>query len=111
MFIANIILKNIYQSILLDIVEYCNNAIAKSARNPLISLLPTSLPPTSLPSISLLSTSLPPTFKPLISPSIVSKKFNSCYAFIFLKRQANRIAAQNVKYKIAFKSYILAIPF
>jgi len=77
---------------LLDIVEHRNNAIAKSARNPLTSLLLTSLPPTFLP-----LTSLPPTFKPPISLSpATSKKFNPYYVFTSLKRQANKIAAQNV---------------
>ena len=115
----------------MDIPEHRNNTIAKSAGNPLTSLLPislpptfllltslpptslppTSLPPTSLPPTSLPPTSLPPTFKPLISPPTASKRFNCYYTFAFLKRQANRIAAQNVKYKIAFKSYMLAILF
>jgi len=62
----------------LDIAEYCNNAIVKSAGNPLISLLPTSLPPA---------------FKPLISLPTASKKFNPYYTSTSLKRQANRIAA------------------
>ena len=96
---------------LLDIAEYYNNTITKSARNPLTSLLPTSLLPTSLLPTSLLPTSLPPTFKPLISPPATSKKFNYYYTSASLKKQANRIAAQNVKYKIAFKSYVLAILF
>ena len=90
----------------MDIAEHHNNAIAKSAKNPLTSLLPASLLPTSL-----LSTFLPPTFKPLISPPTTSKKFNPYYASASLKRQANRIAAQNIKCKIAFKSYMLAILF
>ena len=116
----------------MDIVEHYNNTIIKSARNPLTSLLPTSLPPTSLPPTSLPPTSLPPTslpptslpptslplttllpaFKPPISlfPA-TSKKFNPYYTSTSLKRQANRIAAQNVKYKIAFKSYKIAILF
>ena len=72
----------------MDIVEYYNNAITKSARNPLTSLLPASLPPTSLPPAS-----LPPAFKPLISPPTTSKKFNYYYTSTSLKRQANRIAA------------------
>ena len=100
----------------MDIAEYYNNTITKSARNPLTSLLPTSLLPTSLPPTSLLPTSLPPTslpptFKPLISLPTTSKKFNYYCASTSLKRQANRTAAQNIKYKIAFKSYILAILF
>ena len=74
-----------------DIVEYYNNAITKSAGNPLTSLLPTSLPPASLPPISLL-----PIFKQLISLPTTSKKFNYYYASTSLKRQTNRIAAQNV---------------
>ena len=101
---------------MLDIAEHRNNTIAKSAGNPLISLLPTSLPPTSLlptslPPTSLPPTSLPPTFKPLFSPPTTFKKFNPCYASTSLKRQANRIATQNIKYKIAFKLYVLAILF
>ena len=96
---------------MLDIAEYYNNTIAKSARNPLTSLLPASLPPTSLLPTSLLPTSLPPTFKLLISPPTTFKKFNYYYASTSLKRQANKITAQNVKYKIAFKSYMLAILF
>jgi len=72
---------------LLDLAEYYNKTITKSARNPL-----TSLPPTFL-----LPTSLPPTFKLLISsPPTTSKKFNYCYASASFKKQANRIAAQNV---------------
>ena len=71
---------------MLDIAEHYNNTIAKSAGNPLTSLLPTSLPPTSL-----LPTSLPPTFKPLISPPTASKNFNPYYTSTSLKRQANRI--------------------
>ena len=51
------------------------------------SLLPASLPPAFLPPASLLPTSLlPATFK----------KFNCCYASTSLKRQVNRIAAQNI---------------
>ena len=95
----------------MDIAEHYNNAIAKSAGNLLTSLLPTSLPPTSLPPTSLLLTSLPPTFKPLISLPTAFKKFNYYCASTSFKRQANRIAAQNVKYKIAFKLYVLAILF
>ena len=89
-----------------DIVEHYNNAITKSAGNPLTFLLPTSLPPTFLPPTSLL-----PIFKSLISPPAASKKFNHYYTSISLKRQANRITAQNVEYKIAFKLYVLAILF
>jgi hypothetical protein len=63
----------------LDIVEHYNNTIAKSARNPLTSLLLTSLLPAFKPPISL----LPTTFK----------KFNPYYASASLKRQANKIAA------------------
>ena len=63
----------------------------KSARNPLTSLLPASLPPTSLP----LAFS-PPAFEPLVSLSPATfKKFNPCYTSTSLKRQADRIAAQN----------------
>jgi hypothetical protein len=90
----------------LDIAENYNNTITKSTRNPLTSLLPASLPPTSLP-----PTSLPPTFKPLTSPPTTSKKFNYRYASTSLKRQANRITTQNIGYKIAFESYVLAILF
>ena len=64
-----------------DIVEHCNNTIAKSAGNPLTSSLPASLPPTSLPPAS-----LPPTFKPLISPPTASKNFNPYYTSTSLKR-------------------------
>ena len=64
-----------------DIAEYYNNTIAKSARNPLTSLLSASLPPTSLPPTSLL-----PTFKPLISPPTTSKNFNPYYTSTSLKR-------------------------
>jgi hypothetical protein len=67
---------------LLDIAEHRNNAIAKSARNPLTSLLLASLLPTSLP-----LTSLPPAFKPPISLSpATSKKFNPYYTSASLKR-------------------------
>jgi hypothetical protein len=71
----------------LDLVEHYNKVIAKSAGNPLTSLLPASLPPTSLPLAS-----SPPAFKPLISllPA-TSKKFNPYYTSASLKRQANRI--------------------
>jgi len=67
----------------LDLVKYYNNTIIKSTRNPLTSLLLTSLPPTSLL----------PTFKPPISllPT-TSKKFNPYRTSTSLKRQANRIA-------------------
>ena len=60
----------------------------KSTRNPF-----TFLPPASLPPASLLPASLLPAFKPLVSllPAVF-KKFNYCYTFISLKRQANRIA-------------------
>ena len=92
---------------MLDLAEHHNKAITKSARNPRTSLLPASLLPTSLPLTSLL-----PTFKLLVSSlPIASKKFNPYYASASLKRQANKIAAQNVQYKIAFKSYILTILF
>jgi len=74
-----------------DLAEHYNKVIIKSAGNPLTFLLPTSLPPTSLP----LASSLP-TFKPLISLSpTTSKEFDPRRASTFLKRQANRIAAQN----------------
>ena len=96
---------------MLDIVEHYNNTLTKSARNLLTSLLPTSLLPASLLPTSIPPTSLPPTFKLLVSPPTISKRFNYYYTSTSLKRQANRIATQNVKYKIAFKSYILAILF
>jgi hypothetical protein len=89
-----------------DIAEHRNNAIAKSAGNPLTSSLPASLLPTSLPPAS-----LPPAFKPLVSPPAASKKFDPRRASASLKRQADRIAAQNVQHKIAFESYVLAILF
>ena len=95
----------------MDIVEHHNNTITKSARNPLTSLLPASLPPASLLPAFLPPTSLPPIFKPLIFPPTAFKKFNYRRASVFLKRQADKIAVQNVKYKIAFKSYVLAILF
>jgi len=77
----------------LDLVEYHNKAIAKSAGNPLTSLLPASLPPASLLLISLLPTSLLPTFKlPISLPPATSKKFNYYYISASFKRQANRIA-------------------
>jgi len=76
----------------LDLAEHYNKVITKSAKNPLTSLLPASLPPTSLPLASLL-----PAFKPLVSLSPATfKKFNPRYASTSLKRQANRITAQNV---------------
>ena len=76
---------------MLDLVEHYNKVIAKSTRNPLTSLLPASLLPTSLPLAFLL-----PTFKPLISLSPTTfKKFNPYYTFTSLKRQANKITAQN----------------
>jgi hypothetical protein len=72
----------------LDLIEYYNKAIAKSARNPLTSLLPASLPPISLPPTSLLHA-----FKPLISlPLAAFKKFDYYYTSTSLKRQADRIA-------------------
>jgi hypothetical protein len=89
-----------------DIAEHHNNAITKSAGNPLTSSLPASLPPASLPPAS-----LPPAFEPLISPPAASKKFDHRRASASLKKQADRIAAQNVEYKIAFESYVLAILF
>ena len=80
-----------------DLVEYYNKAIAKSARNPITSLLPASLLPTSLPLTSLPPTSLPPTFKLLISLSpTASKKFNPYYTSTSLKRQVNKITTQNI---------------
>jgi len=66
----------------LDLAEHHNKAIAKTAGNLLTFLLPSSLPPTSLP--------------PTSSPPTASKKFNYYYASTSLKRQANRIATQNV---------------
>ena len=73
----------------MDLAEYYNKAIIKSAKNPLTSLLPASLLPASL-----LPASLPPAFKPLISlPPTTFKKFNPYHASTSLKRQANRIAA------------------
>jgi len=69
-----------------DIAEHYNNAITKSAGNPLTSLLPASLPPASLPPTSLPPTSLPPAFEPLVSPPAASKKFNYCCASTSLKR-------------------------
>ena len=91
----------------MDVAEYYNKAIVKSARNPLISLLPASLLPTSLPPAS-----SPPAFEPLISSSpTTSKTFNCYHVFVSFKRQADRIAVQNVQYKIAFKLYILTILF
>ena len=95
----------------MDITEHHNNTIIKSAGNPLTSLLPASLPPASLPLASLPPASLPPVFEPLISLPAASKKFDYRRAFTSLKRQADRIAAQNVEYKIAFKLYVLAILF
>jgi len=61
----------------LDLAEHYNKTIAKSAGNPLTSLLPCSLPPISL--------------LPASSPPAASKKFDYCYAFASLKRQADRI--------------------
>jgi len=56
----------------LDLAEHYNEVIAKSAGNPLTSLLPAFLPPPSLPLAS-----LPPAFKPLVSLlPVTSKKFN-----------------------------------
>ena len=75
----------------MDIVEYRNNTITKSAGNPFTSLLPTSLLPTSLLPTSLPPTLLPPAFKLLFSPPTTSKKFNPYYTSTSLKRQANRI--------------------
>jgi hypothetical protein len=94
-----------------DIAEHHNNAITKSAGNPLTSSLPASLPPASLPPASLPPASLPPAFEPLVSPPAASKKFNHRRASASLKKQADRIAAQNVEHKIAFESYVLAILF
>ena len=92
---------------MLDLVEHYNKAIVKSAGNPL-----TSLPPTSLPPASLLPASSSPAFKPLISsPPAIFKRFNHYYAFTSLKRQVNRIATQNIQYKIAFELYMLTILF
>ena len=90
-----------------DLAEHHNKAIAKSAGNPLTSSLPASLLPASLPPAS-----SPPAFKPLVSsPPAASKKFDPRRASASLKRQADRIAAQNVQYKIAFESYVLTILF
>jgi len=64
----------------------------KSAGNLLTFLLPVFLLPTSL-----LPASLLPVFKPLVSLlPFTSKKFNYCCASAFFKRQANRIAVQNI---------------
>ena len=69
----------------------------KSAGNPLTSLPPAFLPPASLSPTSLLPASLPPTFKPLVSsPPAIFKKFDRRHASISLKRQADRIATQNI---------------
>ena len=96
---------------MLDIAKYYNNAITKSAGNLLTFLLPASLPPTSLPPAFLLFAFLLPVFEPLISPPTAFKKFDYWHTFTSLKKQANRIAVQNVEYKIAFKLYVLAILF
>ena len=80
---------------MLDLAEYYNKAIMKSAKNPFTSSLPASLLPafllpTSLPLTSSPPASLPPIFKPLVSATF--KKFNLCCASTSLKRQADRIA-------------------
>ena len=62
---------------MLDLAEYYNKAIAKSARNLLTSLLPAFLLPTSLPLAFL--------------PPAASKMFNHYYTFTSFKRQADRI--------------------
>jgi hypothetical protein len=80
-----------------DLAEHHNEAIAKSAGNPLTSSLPASLPPAFEPPIS--------------SPPAASKNFDRRRASASLKRQADRIAAQNIQYKIAFESYVLTILF
>ena len=90
-----------------DLAEHHNEAIAKSAGNPLTSSPPASLPPASLPPAS-----SSPAFEPLVSsPPAASKRFDRRRASASLKRQADRIAAQNVQYKIAFESYVLTILF
>ena len=90
-----------------NLAEHHNKAIVKSAKNPLTSSLPASLLPASL-----LPASSPPAFKPLVSlPPAAFKKFNPRYTSTSLKRQADRIAVQNVQYKIAFKLYVLTILF
>ena len=90
-----------------DLAEHHNEAFAKSAGNPPTSSLPASLPPASLPPASLSPASLSPAFEPLVSSSpSTSKKFNHRRASASLKRQADRIAAQNVEYKIAFESCV-----
>ena len=91
----------------MDIVKYHNNTIAKSTRNPLTSLLLASLPLTFL-----LLVFLPPAFKPpIFSLPATFKKFNPYCTSASLKRQTDKIAVQNIQYKIAFKLYILAILF
>ena len=76
----------------MDLAEYYNKAIAKSTKNLL-----TFLPPTFLPLASLLPAFLSRTFKPLVSlPFTAFKKFNHHHASASLKRQADRIAVQNV---------------
>ena len=95
----------------MDIVEYYNNTFTKSTGNLLTSSLPASLLLTSLPPTFLLPASLPPAFKPLISPPATFKKFNYCHASTSFKKQADRIAAQNIEYKIASELYVLAILF
>jgi len=70
-----------------DLAKHHNKAFAKSAGNLPISLL----------SAFLLFISLSPAFKPLVSSSLfTSKKFNHYCVSIFFKRQADRIATQNV---------------
>ena len=89
------------------LADHHNEAIAKPARNPLPSSLPSSLPPTSLAPAS-----SPPALEPLVSSlTAASKTFDHRRASASLKRQADRIAAQNVQYKIAFESYVLTILF
>ena len=75
-----------------DLVEYHNEAIAKSAGNPLTSSLSASLPPAFLPSTSLPpaflpSAFLPPAFLPPVSlPLAAFKRFNCYCASTSLKR-------------------------
>ena len=91
----------------MDLAKYYNKTFAKSAKNPPTSLLPASLPPASLPPASLSPASLLPAFEPLVFLlPFTSKKFNHHHTSASLKRQADRIAIQNVEYKIAFKLYI-----
>jgi len=72
---------------LLDLAEYYNKAIAKSAGNLLTSSLPAFLPPTSLLFTFLPLAFLLPTFKPLVFlPLTISKKFNYYYVSVSFKK-------------------------